>query len=576
MSGNHPSELSPRQRMINMMYLVLTALLALNVSKEVLQSFFEVNQGINRTTNSFNAKNGDTYAAFDAAAELNAVKAGPFKEKAYKAKSKADSLVIFIQEMKYDLVLKADKRVFLGPDSLFKDEDGDLIKEKSIELEWNALSDDQREMNIGDLAAKDDRHASGDLFWSNKKKENRATDLKEAMLEYRDFLVDLAGENENVKASINKVFQLEGNLGKKKNQSWEEYNFHDMPAVGALTLLSKMQSDIRNTEADIIGMLKENIEANSLKFTSAEAIQVPTSNFVLQGQEFKAEIFLAAKDETQSPLIHVGEYKTLKNGKYEMIGTEGKDYQTVPVINGKGLFISKTTKIGEKKWGGLITIKTKEGDKVYPFEGRYLVAAKTAVVSPTNMNILYLEVDNPLKISVPGYTAGEITATINNGKLSGTKKSLGEYSARPSKKGKAMVSLYANVDGKRAKMGQMEFRVKQVPPPKAEVKFALKVGGKVVIEKSKMVTAGGVSARLKDFDFKGVRYKIHSYHLSGMYKGEQQHQDVKGGKFSKAMIGIIKNTKSGNVITISNIKAKRTDAKNTAVRELDPLVLTIK
>ena len=120
-----------------------------------------------------------------------------------------------------------------------------------------------------------------------------------------------------------------------------------------------------------------------------------------------------------------------------------------------------------KKWGGLITIKTKEGDKIYPFEGKYLVAAKNAVVSPTNMNILYLQVDNPLKISVPGYTAGEITASINNGKLSGVKKSLGEYSARPTKKGKAMVSLYANVDGKRAKMGQMEFRVKGVPPPKA-------------------------------------------------------------------------------------------------------------
>ena len=64
--------------------------------------------------------------------------------------------------------------------------------------------------------------------------------------------------------------------------------------------------------------------------------------------------------------------------------------------------------------------------------------------------------------------------------------------------------------------------------------------------------------------------------MSGMYKGEQQHKDVKGPKFSDQMLGIIKNTKSGNVITISNIKAKRTDAKNTSVRELDPLVLTIK
>ena len=80
MAGNHPSELSPRQRMINMMYLVLTALLALNVSKEVLDSFFEVNKGVVRTTHNFSDKNDETYADFTAAAELNPVKAGPFRD----------------------------------------------------------------------------------------------------------------------------------------------------------------------------------------------------------------------------------------------------------------------------------------------------------------------------------------------------------------------------------------------------------------------------------------------------------------------------------------------------------------
>jgi hypothetical protein len=213
---------------------------------------------------------------------------------------------------------------------------------------------------------------------------------------------------------------------------------------------------------------------------------------------------------------------------------------------------------------------------MYPFRGQYLVAAKTAVVSPTNMNILYLEVDNPLKISVPGYTAGVISAVINNGKVSVVKKSLGEYSARPSKKGKAMVSLFAEVNGKRTKMGEMEFRVKEVPPPKAKVQFALDVNGTTVIDKMKMVNAGGLGAELKDFDFKGVRYVITSYRLSGVYKGEQMKEDAKGPKFTSKMLGIIKNTKSGNAITISNIKAKRVDAKNTAIRPLDPLVIEIK
>ena len=125
-------------------------------------------------------------------------------------------------------------------------------------------------------------------------------------------------------------------------------------------------------------------------------------------------------------------------------------------------------------------------------------------------------------------------------------------------------------------MGDMEFRVKEVPPPKAEVTGAKNINGSMVIDKMMMVNAGGVLARLKDFDFKGVRYTVVSFRLTGVYKGEQMKEETRGPQFSNNMINIIKNVKSGNTITISNIKAKRVDAKNTAVRPLDPLVLEIK
>ena len=569
-------KVSPRQKMINMMYLVLTALLALNVSKEVLNSFFEVNLGIERSTTNFNAKNGDTYAAFDAAAELNKVKAGAFRDQAYEVKANADELVEFIQEMKYNLVLAADKEVYLGSQLELKDEDGNLLEDKAITTPWNELSDAEKKMTIGNLSVKDDRHASGDLFYSAKRKKNIATDLKNNLISYKNSLLSISEGNESLIKSINETCNYDDKKVKGKKQLWEEYNFYDMPSVGALTLLSKMQSDVRNTEADIITMLRENIDATSLKFTTAEGIQIPQSNFVLRGDSFRAQIFISAKDTTQDPMIYVGEYDSLGNGNYQMKGTEGVDYNSVKVVNGKGIFSERASSEGMKKWGGLIAMKTANGTKMYPFNGEYLVAAKTAVVSPTNMNILYLEVDNPLKISVPGYTAGEISAVISNGKVSATKRSLGEYSARPSKKGKAVVSLYAKVEGKRTKMGQMEFRVKEVPPPKAKVQFAISANGVLVIDKMKMVNAGGLGAELKDFDFKGVRYVITSYRLSGVYKGEQMKEDTKGPQFTSKMINIIKNTKSGNAITISNIKAKRVDAKNTAVRVLDPLVIEIK
>ena len=101
-------KLSPRQRMINMMYLVLTALLALNVSKEVLNSFFEVNKGIERTTTNFNLKNAETYGAFDNAVANNPKKYQEVKDKAYLVKEIANEVVIYIQEMKYDLVSRVD------------------------------------------------------------------------------------------------------------------------------------------------------------------------------------------------------------------------------------------------------------------------------------------------------------------------------------------------------------------------------------------------------------------------------------------------------------------------------------
>ena len=126
-------KLSPRQRMINMMYLVLTALLALNVSKEVLNSFFEVSKGIERSTTNFEKKNNLKYADFDNAVLNNEKKYGPVRDKAYSVKEVADQIDLYIQEMKYELVSKADKQVvYLGITEEVVNEEGEPIESKAI------------------------------------------------------------------------------------------------------------------------------------------------------------------------------------------------------------------------------------------------------------------------------------------------------------------------------------------------------------------------------------------------------------------------------------------------------------
>jgi gliding motility-associated protein GldM len=573
---------SPRQKMINMMYLVLTALLALNVSKEVLNSFFEVNLGIERSTTNFNLKNGDTYTAFDAAAELNSVKAGPYRDQAYSVKAKADELVEFIQEMKYNLVLATDKKVYLGTQTELKDEEGTLLEDKAITTPWIELTANQKKMTIGNLTVKDDRHTSGALFYDEKRvinDNNIATHLKANFLLYKDFILSIAEGNDGLVSSINETCNLEDKKGKGgKTQKWEIYNFYDMPAVGALTLLSKMQSDVRNTEADIINMLRENIDAGSLKFTSAEGIQIPQSNFVLRGDSFRAQIFISAKDTTQAPMIYVGEYDSLGNGNYQMKGTEGIDYNAVRVVNGKGMFAERTSSEGTKKWGGLIAMKTDNGTKMYPFKGEYLVAAKTAIVSPTKMLILYSGLEaiggNPIQVSVPGYSASEITPRMSNGTLKATKKSEGMYSVFPDLKStSAVVTLYVNVNGKQTPMGKVNFRVRKTPPPAPVIRS---VDANGLCDRSILKTEI-VQATLDNFLFDGLKYMVTSFKLSGSYKGAPASAEQNNGMgFTSQMQKIITNSASGSTISITKIRAQLIGSKRPSEAVKGDLVIEIK
>ena len=578
MAGNHPSELSPRQRMINMMYLVLTALLALNVSKEVLQSFFEVNLGIERTTTNFHSKNGETYTAFDNAALNNPEKYKEVSERAYIVKNHADALTLFIQEMKYDLVSEVDKgEVCLGKQSEVLDEKGKPKEEKLlIDKKFSELSNNQKLLPIAYLNARSNRDASGSLFLDKKraKAKQRAYILSKQITEYKNELIELVKENQSLVSTIEQVCDVSNKNRKGKDESWEEYNFHDMPAVGALTILSKIQSDMRNIESDVINYLKIHIDAKTLKFGKAEAIQVPLTTFVLKGDSFKSEIFITAKNDQRNPDIYVGDYDSLSDGRFEMVG----DYETVQVINGKGMFAKRAHSEGNKKWGGLIAMKTETGTKYYPFAGEYLVAAKTAVVAPTNMMVLYLKVPNPIKVSVPGYPASEVIATTKNGTISTVSKSKGEYIVVPDKlqkKSAPVISLYVIEDGKKKQMGSADFKIKDVPDPIAVV------GGKRsgTLSKSDLIGSQMIVAQMKDFPFdrKALSFSVKSFDIVAYFKGKRSnYPTVKGSKFNDDVIEAINSTASGTEITFSNIVAKRRGVKGSKVRDLGSITFKIK
>jgi gliding motility-associated protein GldM len=256
----------------------------------------------------------------------------------------------------------------------------------------------------------------------------------------------------------------------------------------------------------------------------------------------------------------------------------GDDYETVKVVNGKGMFARRAISEGNQKWEGLIAMKTDNGTKMYPFRGQYLVAAKTAIVSPTKMLILYSGLEaiggNPIQVSVPGYSASEITPRMSNGTLKATKKSEGMYSVFPDLKStSAVVTLYVNVDGKQTPMGKVNFRVRKTPPPAPVIRS---VDANGLCDRSILKTEI-VQATLDNFLFDGLKYKVTSFKLSGFYKGAPASAEQKNGMgFTSQMQGIITNSASGSTISITKIRAQLIGSKRPSEAVKGDLVIEIK
>ncbi|MEC8273215.1 MAG: GldM family protein, partial [Bacteroidota bacterium] len=518
-----------------------------------------------KTTKNFSLKNDDIYNEFNLAAETNPTKAGPWKEKAFSIKSKSDSIVQMIQNLKFSLVMLAENKVTLEGENLDTDGKPQPLKD----ITFNDLTDSQKSKNIINIKKKKDRLAAGNFLV----KEPNGQILVDNLESFRDYSLSLI-EDDFLKNAISETLSFEVEKvdvgAKKSDQTWLERNFFDMPLVAAVTLLSKVQTDVRNTESDVISYLKQEIDAGSLKFTSADAIQIANSNYVFLGDSFKADVFLAAKDTTQNPVIYVGDYEVDEDGKYRMVGS----YDSIPVVSGKGKFAVKATSEGYKKWGGLISMRTDAGTKTYPFNGEYQVAKTSLVVSPTKMNVFYIlasfplkdnALGNPIDVSVPGIPKDKLSVSCNNGTV---KKVGGGWEVFPKKPGTAKISVTAEIDGKRKNMGSLEYRVMRTPKP--EPKFLGQINNKV--KKSQLLSGNAkLYAQLENFIF-DIKYTITSFSVDVNQRGYQVTKYAKGNKVTDEMKTAFESLQVGSVIYFNNISCKGPDG---APKSLPSIKLTI-
>jgi gliding motility-associated protein GldM len=529
---------TPRQKMINMMYLVLTALLALNVAAEVLESFRIVDASLNQTLNNVIRKNDQIYSAFDAQYLLNKTKVKEWKDKADLVRQKTSELTLKIKDLKEDLVMRTGG-------FLLKNADNDFIFSPEEPFIINSKGDTII------IKREDDLNVPSEIMITQKKGE----DLKNSINEYRDFLISNLDESSPLIESIRRqldtsdppVSLKEG--GEKK--TWEILHFETKPLIAVLTLLSKMQIDIQNAETNIISTLYSQIDAASFKFNRLGARILAKSTYVLEGDQFEAEIFLAAEDTTQQPEIFVG-------------GTK------LSMKDGMGIYKTTASKVGTFKWSGLIKYKNPEGNFVsYPFDGEYQVGKPTATISPTKMNVLYLGIANPISISVPSVPSESLEVTISNGRI---EKNGSDWTAIPAKVDalakNTTITVNAKIDGETRLMGSMPFRVKEVPPPLATI-GGLNGG---TIRKEDLMAEDGIFAELKDFDF-DLKFKVIQFDISfsGTYV---KTTSSKTNKFTDEQKGFFSKLTPGSLIYIDNISAKGDDGQ--PARPLAPISFKIR
>ena len=555
---------TPRQKMIAMMYLVLYALLALNVSKQVLDAFLVVNESVESTNESLSEKIASTYNRFEQQYQLNPDKVGPYWEKSKVVKTKSDEMLQYLNHLKLKLIEVSEKKdsAFVVKnyyfDSLVTDvyHPTKMIKKKFLNL--NSVPTKDRYNDVTNYLIGVGNSKKGEAYRLSK----RMTDLRTTMLHFM-----------NLPDSSTKVGLITNFLGDKKiiyrnadnqKQDWENHNFYYTILAADITLTNKIISEVKMAEFDAMKYLYGSVTEKDYKFDNVEAKVIPKSTYVLKGGKYEAEVLVAAYDTKTNPNVRV------------LAGTDSitdKNLKNARLIKGKGGLVKlvfPANKEGNHKYAGIIEMVDPKTNQIahYNFNANYTVAPPSLTVAPLKMNVFYIGVENPVSITSPGLAEQQIKPQITAGKLYRKGKNWMVKIDNRVPGNKVYVSAVAKIDGKQVLLGKSEFRVKRVPDPIAEV--AGQTNGK--IDKNVLLAAGAIIPDMKDFEF-DLYFTVTSYTFATILNGDWIPKSIRGNRFTPEMINIIRKAKHKQKFFFENIVAKGPDG---TVRSLNPISLEIK
>lgn len=505
---------SPRQKMINLMYLVFIAMLAMNMSKEVLSAFGFMNEELTANTQSTISKNESGYKGLAQKAKDQPEKFAPLNVKAEKIKEASASYYNYLEDLKNKMTAEIeDKKAYESMD-----------KTEFLDAYFFA----------------------GDGFTKEGK------DFIARMDNYKNTVNStLANDFKSIQTVVSDRFSTADQKNKDdQTVKWLNYRYEGFPLIASLTNITQIQANIRNTENEILtSLLGGQLEADSkLTTNNYKGIVRLDKTAYFAGERVTGQVVLGRYDDQLVP-----SKVTLGNRDITDKAKNGQVMLDMPAGN-----------IGERDIKGVITFMQDGKPQEIPFESSYSVIAEPndAIVSADKMNVVYRGLDNPISISVPGVGDKDIVAKATGLRKIGT----GKYILSPGAGNEVRINVTAKLSSGKTINTPKVFRIKDIPAAAGTVRGDF---GIVPMPKSSLNNTP-IAAELPDFVFdlqlvvKGFTVKVPN----------QLAVKVNGSQFDARAKKALAKARRGDVITIFDIQAVEKQ-KGTKVKKVLPVSIQI-
>lgn len=515
---------TPRQKMINLMYLVFIAMLAMQIDQEIIRSYNDTNQTLTDTRGLVEDKNDKIFKVTLQAKAANTpdTYAKPLADY-LTLEAKTNDLVTFIEGLKTKLK-----------------EDAGYDGNVSVDDNFTALNNTE---------------PASSLFFKGSETvpSKNATDLKAKVDALKSYITQTFGSATEMKPVVdraNKTLVTEfPNKETRNGKNWLQYKFYGQPLIAALSNLEVMQSEARNLQSDVLmTMLQEKVDAD-IKFDAYQAIvSAPTS--VVLGETVQAK-------------VSIGNYSS---------NVPGLSMPGLTVSNGQGVVNLNTSSLGEKPFNGEISFTDVNGRVIkLPYSHMYNVVAGSkevafesgALLSADKMQVLYRGLPNPISGSILGANNAQTTLSASGASVS--KTGGGTWVVTPG--GGATTTLTISGKGPKGETisKAFTFRIKNVPPP-----VGLIQGKSVVSMPASSIPNQRVTADMPDFDFP-VSFTVNSF----MFKVPGKAAMLINGNSLSGVSSLTKNLRNGDIAYIFNIQATASGLGGQALKQIPPVVINV-